>query len=260
MIDRLVGFEAAAAAAEQEAAVENRFKIVRDDKSETMEVNDLDLRLPNGAPLISGGRIALAPGERVLVSGPSGAGKSTMFRAIGGIWPYGSGRIQIPAKSKVMILPQKPYLPIGTLAEAVTFPRSVDEWKREEVEQVMKDVGLGAWVGRLDEPGHWTMALSGGEQQQIGIARALLLKPDVLMLDEATASLDEASESRLYNLLRGALPQTTIVSIAHRSTLRTMHERRIMFVKEGDNRRIVEDLSAGNPDFGVVDFGVVYES
>lgn len=260
IIDRLVGFEEAAAAAEREAEVENRFKIVRDETTDTMEVDNLDLRLPNGAPLISGGRIALSPGERVLVSGPSGAGKSTMFRAIGGIWPYGSGRIQIPGKAKVMILPQKPYLPIGTLAEAIAFPRIADEWPREEIERVMKDVGLGAWVARLDEPAHWSMALSGGEQQRIGIARALLHKPDVLMLDEATASLDEASESRLYNILREALPETTIVSIAHRSTLRTMHERRIMFVKEGDNRRIVEDLSAGRPDFGVVDFGVVSES
>ena len=260
IIDRLVGFEAAAAAAREEAAAQDRFKITKDEAGDVLEVEDLDIRLPNGAPLISGARIALSPGERVLVSGPSGAGKSTMLRAIGGIWPYGSGRIRMPASAKVMILPQKPFLPIGTLDEAITFPRAASEWKREEIESVMKDAGLSAWIARLDEPAHWSMVLSGGEQQRIGIARALLHKPDVLMLDEATASLDEASESRLYNLLREALPETTIVSIAHRSTLRTMHERRIMFVKDGDNRRIVEDLSAGNSDFGVMDFGVVYES
>jgi putative ATP-binding cassette transporter len=259
VIDRLVGFEAAASAAEHQTASDDRIKVAQHGGNDVV-IDELNLRLPNGSPLLSAGRIAFAPGERILVNGPSGAGKSTMFRAVGGIWPYGSGQINIPAKAKVMIIPQKPYLPIGPLADTVAFPAAASEWKREEIEKVLREVGLGAFISRLDEPGHWSHVLSLGEQQRVAIARALLHKPDVLLLDEATASLDEASEARLYSLMRETLTNTTIVSIAHRSSLKTMHERRIMFVKEGDFSRIVEDLSSGRPDFGVMDFGVVYES
>ena len=256
VIDRLLGFDAAAATAEAQMRGEKRISIEGPGTGKHIEIEGLDLRLPNAAPLITGARLTFGPGERVLISGPSGAGKSTMFRAIAGIWPFGTGRISIPAGSKVMIVPQKPYLPIGALAGAIAFPATADSCKREEIEEVLRDAGLAAFIPRLDEEAHWSQVLSLGEQQRLAVARALLHKPDVLFLDEATASLDEPSEARLYARLRESLPQTTIVSIAHRSALRAMHERRLMVVREGDSGRLVEDASTvaatGRPDLGLV--------
>ena len=256
VIDRLIGFESAAGAAEVEAKRDSRISVIESEATRQFQIEGLDLRLPNGAPLIEGGKVAIGKGERVLVTGPSGAGKSTMFRALGGIWPFGSGQITVPANAKVMIIPQKPYLPIGALGAAVAFPASVDAWTRSEIEEALKQVGLNAFVSRLEQQGHWSLMLSLGEQQRVAIARALLHKPDILFLDEATASLDEPAEAKLYSLLREGLPHSTIVSIGHRSALRSMHERRLMLVREGELSRLVEDTSPPDPavrrDLGVV--------
>jgi putative ATP-binding cassette transporter len=255
VIDRLVGFEAAAQAAEEQRHADKRIMIGHE-SGDSVGIENLDIRLPDGTPLLESGRIAMRRGERVLITGPSGAGKSTMFRAFGGIWPFGSGRITLPTNATVMIVPQKPYLPVGPLDSAITFPSPVDAWPRARIEEVMKQVGLTQFITRLDENGHWNNTLSLGEQQRVAIARAVLHKPDLLFLDEATASLDEPSEAKLYTLLREGLPESTIVSIGHRSALRTMHDRRLMLVKEGDLSRLVEDTSSpGSParsDLGVV--------
>src|SRR4029077_20699573 len=187
--------------------------------------------------------IGVEPGERVLLTGPSGAGKSTLFRAIAGTWPFGSGTVFVPKRAKVMALPQRPYFPIGTLAAAVAYPAEPGTFDSEALAEVIRAVGLPALAGRLHEEAHWNRMLSLGEQQRLGIARAILQAPDYLFLDEATASLDEPSEAKLYGLLVERLPLTTIVSIGHRSTLIAFHGRRLMLVPEGDLHRVGEIAS-----------------
>jgi len=169
-----------------------------------------------------------------LVTGPSGAGKSTLFRAIAGIWPFGSGSIAIPAKATLMMLPQRPYFPVGSLKAAIVYPREPDEFATDQVSNALISVGLPGLAPQLEEEAHWNRMLSLGEQQRLGLVRALLLAPQYLFLDEATASLDEASEAQLYDLLKQKLPMTTIVSIGHRSTLEAFHQRHIVLARDGD--------------------------
>jgi putative ATP-binding cassette transporter len=176
--------------------------------------------------------VALKHGERVLVTGPSGAGKSTLFRAIAGIWPFGSGRIAVPPEGKLMLLPQRPYFPLANLAAAVSYPATAGSFDDATVAEAIAAVGLPGLVPRLAEEAHWNRMLSVGEQQRLAVARALLHAPDYLLLDEATAALDEPSEAMLYRLLQERLPSATIVSIGHRSTLGAFHRRRIAFVRE----------------------------
>jgi putative ATP-binding cassette transporter len=161
------------------------------------------------------------------VTGPSGAGKSTLFRALTGIWPFGSGRVTVPAGAKVMLLPQRPYFPVATLAAAVSYPAKAGSFDDARIAEVVAAVGLPQWSERIGEEAHWNRMLSQGEQQRLAVARALLQAPDYLFLDEATASLDEAAEAMLYRLLQERLKGTTIVSIGHRSTLGAFHRRRI---------------------------------
>jgi putative ATP-binding cassette transporter len=178
------------------------------------------------------------------VSGPSGSGKSTLFRALAGIWPFGSGEIKVPKDAKVMMLPQRPYFPVARLGAAVIYPAEPGEFPVERVAEAINAVGLPALVERLDEEAHWNRMLSLGEQQRLGIARALLHAPDYLFLDEATASLDEASEAALYKLLHERLKGSTIISIGHRSTLTAFHKRRLEFVRAGDGFTIKEAARA----------------
>ncbi|MDB5574794.1 MAG: transporter ATP-binding protein, partial [Tardiphaga sp.] len=200
----------------------------------TIELNDLLLGLPNGAPLIAADDFELRAGETTLVTGPSGSGKSTLFRAIAGIWPFGSGSIAVPKDATLMMLPQRPYFPVGSLAAAIAYPAETAAFGSDKIAEVVKSVGLPALADRLIEDAHWNRMLSLGEQQRLGVARALLHKPQYLFLDEATASLDEPSEEVLYKLLAAQLPDTTIVSIGHRSTLDALHTRKVALVRDGE--------------------------
>ena len=199
-----------------------------------VELDDVAVNLPTGAPLVAADNIKLPRGEPVLVTGPSGSGKSTLFRAIAGIWPFGSGRVVVPKDARLMMLPQRPYFPVGSLAAAVTYPAEAGSYDREQIAEAISAVGLPALAQRLDEEAHWNRMLSLGEQQRLGIARALLQKPDFLFLDEATASLDEPAEAALYRLLQERLPDATVVSIGHRSTLAAFHRRRLALERDGD--------------------------
>ena len=241
VIKRLAGFEEAIVAGRDVALNPPVVEVLPRETPSVIAIDNLSVRLPNGEPLVNAEHIVLSPGERVLVTGPSGAGKSTLFRAVAGIWPFGSGRVMVPKDAKVMLLPQRPYFPLATLAAAVSYPARAEAFDDTRVAEVVAAVGLPEWSTRLHEEAHWNRMLSQGEQQRLGIARALLQEPDYLFLDEATASLDEAAEAMLYRLLQERLKDTTIISIGHRSTLGAFHRRRVK-VEPGDTASDVRDV------------------
>jgi vitamin B12/bleomycin/antimicrobial peptide transport system ATP-binding/permease protein len=234
VVARLDGFEMAIASAANLATREGSIDVVSATDGDKIDLKQLLVRLPNGRPLISADGFSIRSNERTLITGPSGAGKSTLFRAIAGVWPFGSGRIAIPAKAKLMTLPQRPYFPVGSLKAAIVYPAEVSTFSSDRVSDVLISVGLPQLAPQLEEEAHWNRILSLGEQQRLGLARALLHAPQYLFLDEATASLDEASEAALYRLLEQKLPATTIVSIGHRSTLEAFHQRNVVLTRDGD--------------------------
>lgn len=234
IIARLDGFEAAIASATALEKSSDSIGINAARGGKAIDLRQLMLRLPDGTPLVSAEAISLRSGERTLLTGPSGSGKSTLFRAIAGIWPFGSGSIAIPSDASLMMVPQRPYFPIGSLHGAIAYPGETDTFSADQVREALVMVGLPKLAERLQEDAHWNRMLSLGEQQRLGLARALLHAPQYLFLDEATASLDEPSEAALYNLLASKLPQTTIVSIGHRSTLEAFHQRHVAMVRDGD--------------------------
>lgn len=243
VIERLDGFDRSVASA-QALAVTPPVVAVEPGETAAVTIRDLAVKLPNGAPLIAARDLTIAAGDRVLVTGPSGSGKSTLFRALAGVWPFGSGTIHVPKGAKVMMLPQRPYFPIAPLAAAVAYPLEPDASDNAAIGELIAAAGLPALVPRIEEEAHWNRMLSLGEQQRLGIARALLLKPDYLFLDEATASLDEAAEANVYRLLQERLPGTTIVSIGHRSTLAAFHRRQLRVEREAEGSRLREDTIA----------------
>jgi len=234
VVARLDGFETAIASAATLAGSAESIKMASSTEGDEIDLQQLLVRLPNGTPLVSADHLSLRTSERTLVTGPSGAGKSTLFRAIAGIWPFGNGSIAIPANATLMMLPQRPYFPIGALQAAIVYPAEADAFSSDQVRDALIAVGLPQLATRLEEEAHWNRMLSLGEQQRLGLARALLHRPQYLFLDEATASLDEPSEAALYGLLEEKLPATTIVSIGHRSTLVAFHQRNVVLVRDGD--------------------------
>jgi vitamin B12/bleomycin/antimicrobial peptide transport system ATP-binding/permease protein len=234
VVARLDGFEMAIASAATLATGAGSIDLVSKAGSGKIDLEQLLVRLPNGTPLVSADGFSLLDNERTLVTGPSGAGKSTLFRAIAGIWPFGNGSIAIPANAKLMMLPQRPYFPVGSLQAAIVYPAEASAFSSDQVRDALIAVGLPQLAPQLEEEAHWNRMLSLGEQQRLGLARALLHAPQYLFLDEATASLDEASEATLYRLIEEKLPATTIVSIGHRSTLEAFHQRNVEFTRDGD--------------------------
>ncbi len=199
---------------------------------EGLRVAQLDLWLPDGKPLLKGITMDILPGDRLLISGPPGCGKTAFFHAINGLWPFCRGTITLPAAARLLFIPQKPFLPIDTLRQALVYPDSADDYDTELIRQTLKDCGLSRLGGRLDEERHWQQELSPGEQQRFAFARAMLLRPQWLFLDETTSALDEASEAALYRLLADTLPQTAVVSIAHRASLIRFHEHWLDFANK----------------------------
>jgi putative ATP-binding cassette transporter len=239
VVERLAGFDESIAAAKAAATTPPVISVVPGNAS-AVNFDDLAVRLPNGKPLVSANKISIKLGERVLVSGPSGAGKSTLFRTLAGVWPFGEGTITVPKGARMMILPQRPYFPIAPLAAAVAYPAEPGSFDAGRVAELITAVGLPALADRIEEEAHWNRMLSLGEQQRLGIARALLYAPDYLFLDEATASLDEPAEATVYRLLEQRLANTTIVSIGHRATLAAFHQRRLAFNRDGDHFAVQE--------------------
>ncbi|WIM13398.1 ABC transporter ATP-binding protein/permease [Enhydrobacter sp.] len=227
VMDRLKGFQIAADE-KPATAIDVTPQAGRSD----VAAEKLTLALPTGQALLEDLDLPLRKGQSVLVRGASGTGKSTLFRALAGIWPFGSGQVRVPEGARVLFLPQKPYIPIGTLRDAIKYPDEHSRASDTDIAEALRATGLGHLVDRLDEVAHWNNVLSGGEQQRLAAARAIVFKPDWLFMDEATASLDEAAEAMVYSELKRRLPDTTMVSIGHRPTLRKWHDRLLELKRE----------------------------
>lgn len=202
-------------------------------------ISDLSLTLPNGKVIVRADEFKLTGGVSTLLTGPSGSGKSTLFRTIAGIWPFGAGLIALPYGKEgkpvhIMLLPQRPYVAAGTLKRAASYPAVEDTYPDDEVRAALVDARLQQFVDQLHVEENWGQRLSGGEQQRLSVAHALLAKPDWLFLDEATSALDEKLEAEIYAMLKERLPDTTIVSIGHRSTLKSMHDQRADMIPSSD--------------------------
>jgi len=244
-VDRLTGFAAALEALEGRRGE----GLARRDApaGQGLALDGARLGLPDGRTLLDNVSLTVAPGERVMVAGPAGCGKSTLFRAIGGLWPYAAGSLAMPAGQRVLFLPQRPYLPIAALAAAVAYPDAPEAYGEARIAAALADCGLPHLADKLGEQRHWSQELSAGEQQRLGFARALLIAPRWLFCDEATSALDEASEQALYGLLTARLPDTAIVSIAHRPALAAFHSRVARFVPAGDGGPAEFRLDAAAP-------------
>jgi putative ATP-binding cassette transporter len=243
VVERLSGFEQTLERVRIQAA--NGGGVQQADGKDThLTVEGVDLELPDGQLLIADVNLSVLSGDTVLLGGASGSGKSTLLRAIAGIWPFGRGEIRRARDARTLFLPQKPYLPIGTLREVVSYPMPAGGVDDARLWEALKAVGLSDLAQRLDEAGHWALQLSPGEQQRIAFARALVQEPDWLFLDEATSAVDEATEAHLYRLVRERLAGTTVFSIGHRTTLRPFHSRELTVQPNASGPSSIVELTA----------------
>ena len=241
VVERLAGFERTLEHVHQQAS--SGFQRV-DGRPGELTVTGADLYRPDGQILMANVNLKLERGDAVLLTGASGSGKSTLIRAIAGIWPFGRGEIRVAHDARMLFLPQRPYLPIGVLRDVVSYPIAAQGVDNAALREALEAVGLPELAARLDESAHWALRLSPGEQQRIAFARALVQKPEWLFLDEATSAVDEATEARLYRLLRERLPDTTLFSIGHRTTLHSFHARRLVVQLAGNAPGTVVELPA----------------
>jgi putative ATP-binding cassette transporter len=226
-MDRLWQFEQAMVAVDAQRDHGARMIAVAAGNDRDLHVDDLDVTLPDGAPVAALRHLSLAPGRRVLVTGPSGAGKSSLFRALTGLWPTGSGKVKLPAGADVLVMPQRPYFPLGSLRQAIAYPLPADAVPDKDLHAALAAVGLEHLRERFDEGADWSVLLSGGEQQRVAIARVLLRKPALLLFDEPVAALLDASGHELYRMLIEKLPDTIIITIDRREVLADLHDQHI---------------------------------
>ncbi|MRG63668.1 ATP-binding cassette domain-containing protein [Rhizobium pusense] len=219
-------------------------RIVRGEtEGETMlSLKDVSVSLGDGTAVVKETDVEIGPGERVLVAGESGSGKSTLVRAIAGLWPWGGGSVSFRAGSRLFMLPQRPYIPSGTLRRAVCYPQAAESWTAEEIGAALDKVGLGHLKDKVEEEAPWDQTLSGGEKQRLTFARLLLNDPDIIVMDEATAALDEKSQDRMMQTVIDELPDATIISVAHRAELEAFHSRKITLERREGGAKLVSDI------------------
>jgi len=207
-----------------------------------LSLNDLSVSLDDGTAVVDETEVVIDPGERLLVAGESGSGKSTLVRAIAGLWPWGSGSVNFHPDRRLFMLPQRPYVPSGTLRRAVAYPGAANDWSTEQISEVLRKVGLNHLKEKIDEEAPWEQTLSGGEKQRLAFARLLLHNPDIVVLDEATSALDEKSQDRMMEMLTKELANATIVSVAHRAELEAFHSRKITLERRKGGAKLVSDV------------------
>ncbi|HEY0299947.1 MAG TPA: ABC transporter ATP-binding protein/permease, partial [Rhizomicrobium sp.] len=207
-----------------------------------MKLINFSVSLDDGTAVVGDTEIVINKGERVLVAGESGTGKSTLVRAISGLWPWGGGEIQIQHDSRLFLLPQRPYIPTGTLRRAVAYPGAAEDWEPAQIKDILDKVGVAHLKDRLEEDAPWDQTLSGGEKQRLTIARVLLHRPDIIVLDEATSALDPKSQDELMKLLSEAMEGLTIISVGHRPELEQFHSRKIVLERRSGGAKMVSDI------------------
>jgi putative ATP-binding cassette transporter len=207
-----------------------------------LTLDNLSVSLDDGTAVVDETEVIVEPGERLLVAGESGSGKSTLVRAIAGLWPWGGGSVNFHPDRRLFMLPQRPYVPSGTLRRAVAYPGSSDSWDEKEIAEALHKVGLDHLREKIEEEAPWDQTLSGGEKQRLAFARLLLHNPDIVVLDEATSALDEKSQDKMMDMLMKELPKATIVSVAHRAELEAYHSRKITLERRKGGAKLVSDI------------------
>jgi vitamin B12/bleomycin/antimicrobial peptide transport system ATP-binding/permease protein len=205
-------------------------------------LHDLSVTLDDGTAVVGEAEVVIEPGERLLVAGESGTGKSTLVRAIAGLWPWGGGSVNFHPDRRLFMLPQKPYVPSGTLRRAVAYPGAAEDWTIEQIGETLDKVGLGHLKDKIEEDAPWDQTLSGGEKQRLAFARLFLHSPDIIVLDEATSALDAKSQDKMMELMIKELPKATVVSVAHRAELEAFHSRKIVLERRKGGAKLVSDI------------------
>ena len=208
-----------------------------------LSLNELTVTLGDGTAVVDQAEVMIEAGERLLVAGDSGSGKSTLVRAISGLWPWGSGRIDIHPDRRLFMLPQRPYVPSGTLRRATAYPGAADDWTAEQIKDALDKVGLAHLKDKIEEEAPWDQTLSGGEKQRLAFARLFLHNPDVVVLDEATSALDAKGQDKMMALVIKELPGATLISVAHRAELEAFHSRKIVLARRKDGAKLVRDTN-----------------
>ena len=207
-----------------------------------LSLQDLSVTLDDGTAVVGEAEVAIRPGERLLVAGESGTGKSTLVRAIAGLWPWGGGSINLHPDRRLFMLPQKPYVPQGTLRRATAYPAAAEDWTVQQIGEALDKVGLVHLKDKIEEDAPWDQTLSGGEKQRLAFARLFLHNPDIIVLDEATSALDEKSQDRMMGLMIKELPKATVVSVGHRAELEAFHSRKIVLERRKGGAKLVRDI------------------
>ena len=223
-VERLVAFAEMMDDTDRETA-EPRIQIVTGSES-VLRLEDLRLESPDGTAMIEAARASVEQGSRIAVTGASGSGKTILLRAIAGIWPFGSGRVELPVRDRLLFVPERAYVPQGSLRAALSFPAPEGAFSDEQIVEMLRLLGLHNLERRLDDEESWDQQLSDHERQRVALVRVLLHEPEWLFLDKATSALDEATERRVYELLAERLPDTTVITAAHRPAVEGYHERR----------------------------------
>src|SRR6202795_1049830 len=219
-----------------------RIKLCETEGDAMLTPNVLCVSLDDGTAVVVETEVEVAPGERLLVAGESGTGKSTLVRAIAGLWPWGGGSVNLHPDRRLFMLPQKPYVPSGTLRRAAAYPGAAEDWSIEEIGAALDKVGLKHLIEKIEEEAPWDQTLSGGEKQRLAFARLLLHKPDIIVLDEATSALDAKSQDKMMELMTRELPKATVVSVAHRVELEAFHSRKIVLERRKGGAKLVSDI------------------
>jgi putative ATP-binding cassette transporter len=207
-----------------------------------LSLHDLSVSLDDGTAVVGEAEVVIEAGERLLVAGDSGTGKSTLVRAIAGLWPWGGGSVNFHPDRRLFMLPQKPYVPSGTLRRAAAYPAAAEDWTVEQIGEALDKVGLGHLKDKIEEEAPWDQTLSGGEKQRLAFARLFLHKPDIIVLDEATSALDDKSQDKMMELMTKELPKATVVSVAHRAELEAFHSRKIVLERRKGGAKLVRDI------------------